>query len=225
MTEEKKQKNEGATSNISQDKKETSEKNGPKTKSVYADKIKSKKRNNFKSEKKEEFEQRILDIARVTRVMAGGKRMNFRACVAIGDKQGKVGVGLGKGADVAAAVTKAVNKAKKSMVNVPIVDGTIPHEIYHKYGAAKLLFKPAREGRGVVSGGIVRIILELAGVKNVSSKILGTNNKINNAQCATEALARLKNVENKKENNKDTKEQEKNIVKEEKKEDNKNAKK
>lgn len=148
-------------------------------------------------ESQEEFEQRIVDIARVTRVMAGGKRMRFRACVALGNKKGKVGIGLAKGADVTIAVTKAVNKAKKNIIDVPIVNDTIPHEIYHKFGAAKILFKPARKGRGVIAGGAVRVILELTGIKNVTSKILGTNNKVNNAKCVIEALSNLKRVEKK----------------------------
>ncbi|MBU0619644.1 MAG: 30S ribosomal protein S5 [Patescibacteria group bacterium] len=150
-----------------------------------------------KEEPKDGFEQRILDIARVTRVMAGGKRMSFRACVVVGDKKGKVSVALGKGKDVSAAVTKAVNQAKKNVITVSIVNETIPHEIYHKFGAAKILFKPASKGRGVIAGGVVRIIIELAGIKNITSKILGTNNKINNAKCTIEALQRLRRVESK----------------------------
>lgn len=141
---------------------------------------------------RDEFEQRILDIARVTRVMAGGKRMNFRACIAIGDKKGKVGVGLGKGADVTMAVNKAVNHAKKDMITVSTVNDTITHEVYHKEGAAKLLFKPARSGKGIIAGGVARAILELAGIKNVTSKQMGTNNKINNARCTIEALRSLR---------------------------------
>ena len=143
----------------------------------------------------EEFEQRIIDIARVTRVMAGGKRMRFRACVAIGNKKGKAAIGLAKGADVTNAVTKAVNRAKKNIIEVPIVNDTIPHEIRQKYGAAEILFKPARKGRGIIAGGAVRIIIELSGIKNITSKILGTNNKVNNVKCAIEALKRLKKVE------------------------------
>lgn len=152
---------------------------------------------------KDDMEQRILEVARVTRVMAGGKRMNFRACVAIGDKKGNVGVGLGKGADVTMAVNKAVNRAKKTMVNVPIVNETIPHEVNIKMGAARLMFKPAKKGRGVISGGVARIILELAGVKNVTSKALGSKNKINNARCTIEALRRLQRREVKEEVKKD----------------------
>jgi small subunit ribosomal protein S5 len=150
----------------------------------------------------EDFEQRIVDIARVTRVMAGGKRMRFRACVALGNKKGKIGIGLAKGADVTIAVTKAVNNAKKNIIDVPIINDTIPHEIYQKYGAAKILFKPARRGRGVIAGGAVRIILELSGIKNITSKILGTNNKVNNAKCVIEALKNLKKVEKQKEDRK-----------------------
>ncbi|MDD5032234.1 MAG: 30S ribosomal protein S5 [Patescibacteria group bacterium] len=156
---------------------------------------KNRKGDREREDRKDEFEQRVLDIARVTRVMAGGKRMNFRACVAIGDGKNRVGVGLGKGADVTMAVNKAVNKAKKNLVEVPTVNETIPHEIYSKAGAAKILFKPARRGRGVIAGGVVRTILELAGVHNVSAKILGTNNKINNAICTIEALKKIKRVE------------------------------
>lgn len=140
----------------------------------------------------DEFEQRIVDIARVTRVMAGGKRMRFRACVAIGDKKGRVAIGLAKGADVTLAVAKAVNQAKKEMVTVPMVNQTIPHSVDQWFGAAHVLLKPAAVGRGIIGGGIVRTILELTGVNNVTSKILGTNNKVNNAKCVIEALKSLR---------------------------------
>src|SRR3989338_8627044 len=146
----------------------------------------------------EEFEQKMIDIARVTRVMAGGKRMRFRACVAIGNKKGRVAIGLAKGADVTLAVTKAVNKAKKNFIDVPIVNETIPHEVYQKLGAARILFRPAKKGRGIIAGGAVRILLELSGIKNVTSKILGTGNKVNNVKCAIEALKSLKRPEVKK---------------------------
>jgi len=152
---------------------------------------------NTRSEGQEEFDQRIVDIARVTRVMAGGKRMRFRACVAIGNKNGKVAIGLSKGADVTIAVTKAVNKAKKNIIDVPIINDTIPHEIYHKLGAAKILLKPARRGKGVIAGGAVHIILGLAGIKNITTKILGTHNKVNVAKCTVEALENLRKVEKK----------------------------
>lgn len=164
--------------------------------SVYGEKKRVKKSFKKKDAPKDEFEQRILDLARVTRVMAGGKRMRFRATVAVGDKKSKVGVGVGKGADVTIAVNKAVNDAKKKLITVSIINETIPHEIFKKHGASKLLFKPAKKGRGVIAGGVVRVILELSGIKNVTSKILGTNNKINNAKATIEALKDLKNVEN-----------------------------
>jgi len=144
---------------------------------------------------KDEMEQRMLDIARVTRVMKGGKRMSFRACVALGDKKGTIGIGLGKGADVTMAVNKAVNQAKKKLFKVSLVNDTIAHQVYQQTGAAKIMFKPAAKGRGVIAGGVVRVILELAGVKNVTSKILGTGNKINNARCTLDALKKLKKVE------------------------------
>lgn len=180
-------------------------------KSVYAEKKKFERNRSkrsaisAKSESQEEFEQRIIDIARVTRVMAGGKRMRFRACVAIGNKSGKVAVGLSKGADVTMAVTKAVNKARKSIIDVPIVNETIPHEIYQKLGAAKVLLKPARRGKGVIAGGAVHIILGLVGIKNATTKILGTHNKVNVAKCTVEALKNLKRVEKKKEMKKEEK--------------------
>lgn len=137
----------------------------------------------------QEFEQKIIDLARVTRVMAGGKRMRFRACVAIGNKKGKVGIGLAKGADVTLAVTKAVNKAKKELVQVPLVNETIPHEMKIKLKAAKLLLKPAPKGTGVKAGGAVRVVLELAGVPNIVGKIMGTNNKVNNVKALITALS------------------------------------
>src|SRR3989339_281705 len=160
--------------------------------SVYA----KKKQFNNKQEKPE-FEQKIVDIARVTRVMAGGKRMSFRACVAIGDRNGRVAIGLAKGADVTIAVNKAVNRAKKEWVEVPMVNDTIPHDVYQKHGAAKILLKPARRGKGLIAGGAARIILELAGVKNVTSKILGTNNKVNIVKGLMVALKSIRKVEKK----------------------------
>lgn len=168
-------------------------------KSVYGEKkfAKKRKRTFEKDQRQDEFEQKIVDLARVTRVMAGGKRMRFRACVAIGNKKGKVGIGLAKGADVTLAVSKAVAQARKEIIEVSIVNETIPHEVYQKTGAAKILFKPASKGKGVIAGGAVRIILELAGVNNITSKILGTNNKVSIAKCTIEALSSLKKVEKK----------------------------
>ncbi|HXK32283.1 MAG: 30S ribosomal protein S5 [Candidatus Nealsonbacteria bacterium RBG_13_38_11] len=142
---------------------------------------------------KDEFDSKLLDLARVTRVTAGGKRLRFRAVVVVGNKQGKIGVGVSKGLDVAQAVEKATRLAKKNLIQVPIVEDTIPHESYAKFGAAQVMLKPQRKGRGLVAGGVVRVICTLAGIKNISSKILGrTGNKLNNAQAAILALRKLK---------------------------------
>jgi len=140
---------------------------------------------------KKEFDQRILDLARVTRVTKGGKRMRFRACVIIGDRKGRVGYGVAKGADVAASVNKAVTQAKKRLITVPLQNGTIPHAAYQKFSAASILIKPAPRGTGIKAGGAVRVVLELAGVPNAVAKILGSNNKINNAKAAMKALQQL----------------------------------
>lgn len=170
-------------------------------KSVYGERKKKgnfgKRRDNRDNQEKggDEFEQKIVDIARVTRVMAGGKRMRFRACIALGNKKGKVGIGLAKGADVTLAVNKAVNKAKKNLIDVPLKNNTIPHDVYLKVGAAKIMLKPAKNGRGMIAGGAARMVLELAGIKDITSKILGTNNKVNNVKCLIKALASLKKVE------------------------------
>lgn len=172
----------------------------PKGKSVYGQKRAMQGGRKFKKpeREKDEFEQRIVDLARVTRVMAGGKRMRFRACVVIGDKKGRVGIGMDKGADVPAAVNKAVTKAKKNIIEVPIVNETIPHQIYHKKSSAKILIKPARKGKGVIAGGAARIVFELSGIKNITAKILGSNNNVNVAKCTIEALDNIKKVEKKK---------------------------
>ncbi|MFH1413100.1 MAG: 30S ribosomal protein S5 [bacterium] len=145
-----------------------------------------------------EFEQTIIDIARVTRVMAGGKRMRFRACVAVGNKKGKIGIGLAKGADVATAISKGANQARKNMIDVQLANKTIPHAVTQKYGAGLILLKPAQAGRGIICGGVVRLIVELAGIHNITGKILGTNNKVTNAKTVIKALQSLKQVKQKK---------------------------
>lgn len=142
-----------------------------------------------------EFEQQLVDVARVTRVTAGGKRLRFRACVVIGDQKGKVGAGVAKGADVSIAIDKAVADAKKKMIKVPMVRETIPHKVEEKYKAAKIMIKPAPVGTGVIAGGPVRIVLEMAGIGNIVSKMLGSKNKINNVRAAINALSRLRKAE------------------------------
>jgi len=142
---------------------------------------------------KDEFDSKLLELARVTRVAAGGRRFRFRAVIVVGNKAGKVGVGVAKGADVSQAVEKATRFAKRNLVIVPIVNETIPHEVYAKYGSARVLLKPQRKGRGLVTGGTVRTICTLVGLKNISSKALGrTGNKLNNARATIEALKKLK---------------------------------
>lgn len=138
-----------------------------------------------------EFDQRVVDLARVTRVTAGGKRMRFRACVVIGDRKGKVGYGVAKGSDVQASIQKAVEKAKKAMIRVPMVKDSIPHKIEVKAKAARIMMKPAPQGTGVIAGGAIRTVLELAGIKNISAKMLGSTNKHNNVHAAITALKRL----------------------------------
>lgn len=149
----------------------------------------------MKSRKKREdreYNQQLIHLARVTRVMAGGKRMRFRAVVAIGDGRGKVGAGVAKGADVTVAINKAVEQAKKVLIDVPIVNQTIPHEIRVKYKAAKIMLKPAPAGTGIKAGSVIRQVLELAGVPNVVAKILGTRNKLVNVQAVMLALKSFK---------------------------------
>lgn len=154
-----------------------------------------KSRSGFVKEKSE-FDQGVLDIRRTARVVAGGRRFSFRATVVIGNKNGKVGVGVGKGPDVSTAVEKGVYQAKKHIILVPITDKkTIPHSSFGKFAAARVLLKPAREGRGLTAGGAVRIIAGLAGIRNITSKVLGrTVNKLNNAKATMEALKKLKAI-------------------------------
>ena len=148
---------------------------------------------------KDEFDSKLLHLARVVRVSAGGRRFRFRATVVVGNKKGKVGLGASKGADVAQAIEKATKIAKKHLVEVPIVNETIPYEINVKFGAAKILLKPQTKGRGLVAGGTVRVICLLAGIRNISSKMIGkTTNKLNNAKAVIKALETLKIKEAKK---------------------------
>ncbi len=133
-----------------------------------------------------------LDLARVTRVTAGGKRLRFRAVVLVGNKKGVVGLGVAKGADVRLAMTKATTKAKKQLISVPIIKETIPHQIQCKIGSSVVLLKPARKGTGIIAGGPVRVVLELAGVPNVVAKMLGGKNKLNNARVVLKALQSFK---------------------------------
>jgi len=144
-------------------------------------------------QKKDEFKEKVLDLRRVTRVMAGGKRFRFRATVVVGDENGRVGVGVAKGLDVASAVGKARSEAKKSLLHILLKDNrTINHEVAAKYSAARVLVKPTSEGHGLKAGGAVRVVLGLAGIKDATAKCLGrTPNKLTNALATLEALKKL----------------------------------
>lgn len=142
-------------------------------------------------EQKQELEERVVQIDRVTRVVKGGRRLRFRATVVVGDKNGKVGVGIEKGAEVITAIEKATVKAKKSMQEIALADTTIPHEVTSEFAGAKVFLKPARKGTGVIAGGAVRAVLEVAGVKDVLSKIQGSSSKINNVYATVAALKAL----------------------------------
>ena len=142
-----------------------------------------------------EFDQKVVEVKRVTRVVAGGKRMRFRALVVIGNHKGKVGMGLKKGADVAESVNKAVNAAKKNLITLPLVNETIPHVLNIKYKSSSLMLKPAKPGTGVIAGGAVRSVMDLSGVKNVVCKMLGSNNKVNNVKAVFAAFSKMKSKE------------------------------
>ena len=139
-----------------------------------------------------EFEEAVIQVDRVTRVVKGGRRLRFRATVVIGDKKGTVGYGIGKATEVQLAIQKAVAKAKKRLIKVPVYNGTIPHVIQVKFKASSVMMKPASVGTGIIAGGAVRQILELAGVHNILSKSLGSNNKINTTKATYEALTLLR---------------------------------
>jgi small subunit ribosomal protein S5 len=152
---------------------------------------------NFKGKReKPEYDQKLLDLARVTRVVKGGRRFRFRATLVIGNRKGRVGVGVGKGADVSDAINKAFNDAKKNMITVIMHKNTILHDVFFKLGSAKIILKPASAGKGVIAGGAVRAVVDLAGIKDIVSKSLGTANKLNVARAAIAALSEFENVKN-----------------------------
>lgn len=149
------------------------------------------KRDTHHRREEREFDQRLIELSRVTRVMAGGKRMKFRACVVIGDRKGRLGYALAKGTDVSLAVAKAVTKAKKNLMTIPIVNDTIAHEIEIKFKAARLLLRPAPQGTGIMAGGAVRAALEISGIGNIVTKMYGSKNKVNNIRALFSALKQL----------------------------------
>lgn len=149
---------------------------------------------NNQGENKEEkkFDERILHLRRVSKKTTGGNYISFSALVAVGDGKGNVGVGLGRGLEVPPAIQKAIAQAKKNMVYVPIFNDTLPHQVQMKYKSSVLLLKPAPQGTGLKVGGVVRAILDIAGVNNASGKIIGTRNQITNAYAVVEAIKKMK---------------------------------
>lgn len=143
--------------------------------------------NNYYQEPRE-FEEKVISVNRVSKKTKGGNQMRFSVLVVVGDRKGRVGVGLGKSKDVSSAIRKAISLGKKHLITVPLVNGTIPHDIYIKRGAAKVLLMPAPEGTGVIAGGAVRAVVEAAGIRNISSKVLGTKNQASNIHATLEAL-------------------------------------
>ena len=141
------------------------------------------------------LKDQLISINRVTKVVKGGKNMSFAALVVVGDEAGHVGFGTGKAKEVPNAIKKAVESAKNNLIRVPVIDGTLPHEMIGEYGAGRVLLKPAAEGTGVIAGGAVRAVLQSVGIHNVRTKILGSNNPHNVIRATFDALARMKSPE------------------------------
>ena len=169
-----------------------------------------RRRNDKQSTKIDEFEEKIIQIKRVSKKTKGGNTMRFTALAVVGNKNGSVGAGYGKGKDVITAITKSISQAKNEVFKVPIVNGTIPHDIKEKYRAAEVLLKPAPEGAGIIAGGSIRVVVSLAGIKDISAKMIGSHNKICNVRCTLNALKHLKTKgESKSEAKKEVKSEEK----------------
>ncbi len=146
-------------------------------------------------EAESEWMEKVVQIRRVTKVVKGGKKLSFRAVVVVGNGKGSVGVGVGKAADVVSAIQKAASDARKSLISVNIVETSIPHVIVGELGASSVLLKPASKGTGVIAGGSVRTVLELAGIKDILSKAMGASSPLNNARATVNALSRLRRAE------------------------------
>jgi len=146
------------------------------------------------NQEEKEFEENVVQVNRVSKKTKGGNRISFSVLTVVGDRKGKVGVGLGKAPDVVSGIKKSFRQARRKMIEVPLKGTTIPHEVRIKQGAAKVLLKPAPLGTGVKAGGSVRVVVEAAGIKDIVSKIMGSNNKINNVYATLEALKRLRKI-------------------------------
>ena len=146
-----------------------------------------------------EFEETVVQINRISKKTKGGNQIRFSALVVVGDKKGKVGVGLSKAKDVRSAIRKAIERAKRRMIKVPLKGTTIPHSVIEKFSAAKVLLKPAPAGSGIIAGGPMRVVLEAAGVRDAVGKILGTKNKISNVYATLKALESIARIEERRE--------------------------
>lgn len=156
----------------------------------------TKKKNTKNKDTESNWEERVIQVKRVTKVVKGGKKLSFRAIIIIGDEKGQVGVGIGKATDVIGAVKKGVADAKKNIISIPLTkENSIPHKINGISGSAQVVMRPSATGSGVIAGGAVRTVLELAGIQNILTKQLGSNNILNNARATIDGLLNLKNFQ------------------------------
>lgn len=146
-----------------------------------------------------DFQETVIEIRRVSKKTKGGNQIRFSVLVVVGDRKGRVGLGIGKGPDVASAIRKAISFAKKRLITVPLRATTIPYEVRVKYGAAKILMKPAPKGSGIIAGGPMRAAIEAAGIQDIVAKMLGSNNKISNIYATIEAFRKLADLKDRKE--------------------------
>lgn len=154
------------------------------------------KKKNIKNKEDTQWEERVVQVKRVTKVVKGGKKLSFRAILIIGNSKGQIGVGVGKASDVIGAVKKGISDAKKHIISIPLTKSkSIPHPIEGISGAAKIILRPSATGSGVIAGGSTRTVLELAGIKNILAKQIGSNNQLNNARATLNALADLRTLE------------------------------